>query len=201
MQGGDTPRSGMHGWRDRCSTTTRRNGGSRARSCERRWPPGWTRRSGAWWSAPRRRRVYRSTSGTRRFSRGLLPSSRRLSARMRYVMRPKIRDGLLGCRCLHVVCGQIPNGGFVGVGCPKKRGCSVSLEPCKHDGRQRPVDVTCARRCERFPKCMPPESTQLKDSIRGTLQAGAVERAAVVALLGTLDVFLKETATTEKPEG
>ncbi len=77
----------------------------------------------------------------------------------------------------------------------------MSLEPCKHDGRQRPVDVTCARRCERFPKCMPPESTQLKDSIRGTLQAGAVERAAVVALLGTLEAALGQDSPTEKPEG
>jgi hypothetical protein len=63
--------------------------------------------------------------------------------------------------------------------------------PCRHDGRQRPVDVTCAERCERFPNCLPSESPQLKTSISGALRAGAVERAAIEELLATLEATLQ----------
>jgi len=64
--------------------------------------------------------------------------------------------------------------------------------PCKHDGRQRPVDVTCCERCERFPKCVPSASTKLRASIDGTLRAGEVERDTIVALLDTLEAALPD---------
>ena len=64
--------------------------------------------------------------------------------------------------------------------------------PCKHDGRQRPVDVTCCERCERFPKCVPPASPTLRASIDGTLRAGEIEREAVAALLDTLEAALPD---------
>ena len=66
----------------------------------------------------------------------------------------------------------------------------MSLIPCARDGRQRPADVTCTERCERFPKCVPPASPQVKSSIADTLQAGAVERNTVETLLATLEATL-----------
>jgi hypothetical protein len=68
----------------------------------------------------------------------------------------------------------------------------MSLTPCAHDGRQRPVDFTCAERCERFPKCVPPTSPQVKGRIARTLQAGAVERNTVERLLATLEAALRD---------
>ncbi len=62
----------------------------------------------------------------------------------------------------------------------------MSLRPCARDGRQRPVQVTCCEHCELFPRCLPPESPQLKTSISGTFQAGAVEREMIADLLETL---------------
>lgn len=68
----------------------------------------------------------------------------------------------------------------------------MSLTPCAHDGRQRPADVTCAERCECFPKCVPPASPKLKSAIDGTLQAGAAERDAIVAVLDRLNALLPD---------
>jgi hypothetical protein len=68
----------------------------------------------------------------------------------------------------------------------------LSLIPCKYDGRQRPVDVTCCERCERFPKCVPSASPKLRASIDGTLRAGAVERDTIAALLDTLEAALPD---------
>jgi hypothetical protein len=68
----------------------------------------------------------------------------------------------------------------------------MSFTPCAHDGRQRPTDVTCAERCQRFPKCVPPASPKLKRAIDGTLQAGAAERDAIVAVLVRLRALLPD---------
>jgi hypothetical protein len=73
----------------------------------------------------------------------------------------------------------------------------MSLMPCAHDGRQRPVDVTCAERCERFPKCIPPTSPQAKSKIAGTLQAGAIERNTIETLLAMLEVALRTSSPTD----
>jgi hypothetical protein len=62
--------------------------------------------------------------------------------------------------------------------------------PCAHDGRQRPAAVTCAERCERFPKCVPSASPKLKTVIDGTLQAGAAERDAIASVLDTLEALV-----------
>jgi hypothetical protein len=67
----------------------------------------------------------------------------------------------------------------------------MSLTPCAHDGRQRPAAVTCGKRCERFPACLPPESPQLRSSIGGSFQAGAVERATIAVLLATLEAMIR----------
>ena len=72
----------------------------------------------------------------------------------------------------------------------------MSLTPCVHDGRQRPVNVTCGERCERFPKCMPSASLTLKTSISHTLRAGAVERSTTAGLLMTLEATLQENGDT-----
>jgi hypothetical protein len=73
----------------------------------------------------------------------------------------------------------------------------MSLMPCAHDGRQRPVDVTCAERCERFPKCILPTSPQAKSKIASMLQAGAIERNAIETLLATLEMALRANSPTE----
>jgi hypothetical protein len=73
----------------------------------------------------------------------------------------------------------------------------MSLMPCAHDGRQRPVDVTCAERCERFPKCIPPTSPQAESKIASMLQAGAIERNAIETLLATLEMALRANSPTE----
>ena len=73
----------------------------------------------------------------------------------------------------------------------------MSLMPCAHDGRQRPVDITCAERCERFPKCILPTSPQAKSRIVGTLQAGAIERNSIERLLATLEVALRANSPTD----
>jgi hypothetical protein len=74
----------------------------------------------------------------------------------------------------------------------------MSLTPCAHDGRQRPVAVTCCERCERFPACLPEASPQLRAQVVGTFRAGAVERDAIMTLLVTLKAALKDD---EPPEG
>jgi hypothetical protein len=68
----------------------------------------------------------------------------------------------------------------------------MSLTPCAYDGRQRPIDVTCAERCERFPKCVPSASPKLTAAIAGTLQAGAAERDAIASVLDTLKALLPD---------
>ena len=73
----------------------------------------------------------------------------------------------------------------------------MSLMPCAHDGRLRPVVITCAERCERFPKCIPPTSPQAKSRIVGTLQAGAIERNSIETLLATLEVALRANSPTD----
>jgi hypothetical protein len=75
----------------------------------------------------------------------------------------------------------------------------MSLIPCARDGRQRPVDVTCAERCERFPTCVPPASPPVKGSIASTLQAGALERNTVETLLATLEAALRDDSPTDDP--
>jgi hypothetical protein len=72
----------------------------------------------------------------------------------------------------------------------------MSIVPCAHDGRQRPLDVTCAKQCKRFPACLPPTSPQLKADIARMLQAGAVERDTVEKLLATLKAVLRGTSRT-----
>jgi hypothetical protein len=62
--------------------------------------------------------------------------------------------------------------------------------PCAHDGRRRPVAVTCGERCERFPNYVPSASPKLKTAIDGTLQAGAAERDAIASVLDTLEALL-----------
>jgi hypothetical protein len=68
----------------------------------------------------------------------------------------------------------------------------MALTPCVHDGRQRPGDVTCGERCDRFPKCVPPAGPRLKAAIAGTVQAGAAERDAIVAVLDRLAALLPD---------
>ena len=68
----------------------------------------------------------------------------------------------------------------------------MALTPCAHDGRQRPVDVTCGERCERFPKCVPPAGPRLKAAIAGAVQAGAAERDAIVSMLDRLNALLRD---------
>jgi hypothetical protein len=67
----------------------------------------------------------------------------------------------------------------------------MSLRPCVRDGRQRPVHVTCCEHCELFPRCLPPESSQLRASIGDTFQAGALERETIAELLATLEATLQ----------
>jgi hypothetical protein len=74
----------------------------------------------------------------------------------------------------------------------------MSLTPCTHDGRQRPIDVTCGDRCERFPKCLPPSSSQLRQRIAGTFQAGAVERDTLEELLATLKALLHDEPPSDE---
>jgi len=77
----------------------------------------------------------------------------------------------------------------------------VSLTPCKRDGRQRPVDVTCCERCEQFPKCVPSASPRLIASIEGMLQAGKVERDTIAALLNTLQGTLPDADSDDGEAG
>jgi hypothetical protein len=53
-----------------------------------------------------------------------------------------------------------------------------------HNGRQRPIDVTC-RTLQLLPTCLPPSSPQVRRTISGTFQAGAVEREAIESVLGS----------------
>jgi hypothetical protein len=76
----------------------------------------------------------------------------------------------------------------------------MSLMPCAHDGRQRPLDVTCGERCERFPTCLPRSSQQLRRQIAGTFQAGAVERDTIEALLATLEALLQDQPSPNEME-
>jgi hypothetical protein len=69
-----------------------------------------------------------------------------------------------------------------------------------HDGRQRPIDVTCGERCERFPKCLPPSSPQLRQRIANTFQAGAVERDTVESLLATLEALVQDEPPLDEME-
>jgi hypothetical protein len=68
----------------------------------------------------------------------------------------------------------------------------MSLTPCAHDGHQRPVDVTCAERCERFPECVPSASPKLKGTIDAMVQAGAAEREAIISMLDRLNALLPD---------
>ena len=64
------------------------------------------------------------------------------------------------------------------------------MTPCAHDGRQRPVAVTCCERCARFPACLPKASPQLRAEVASMFRAGAIERDAIKALLATLEAAL-----------
>jgi hypothetical protein len=78
----------------------------------------------------------------------------------------------------------------------------MSLTPCLHDGRQRPADVTCGERCERFPKCVPSASPNLKALIGDLLQAGRVERETIEELLARLEAAQMGNSTSvDPPEG
>jgi hypothetical protein len=68
----------------------------------------------------------------------------------------------------------------------------MSLTPCAHDGRQRRPAVTCAERCERFPKCLPAASPELRAEIAGTCRAGTVEREMIALLLDTLGAIVQD---------
>jgi hypothetical protein len=68
---------------------------------------------------------------------------------------------------------------------------AMSLTPCVHGHGQLPVARTCAERCEGFPGCLPPASPQLKTSISGSFQAGAVERATIAVLLAMLEGMIR----------
>jgi hypothetical protein len=73
----------------------------------------------------------------------------------------------------------------------------MSLKPCARDGHQRPVDITCAERCEGFPACLPSASRQLRVQVASTFLAGAVERDAIMALLATLKAAIED----DEPQG
>jgi hypothetical protein len=73
----------------------------------------------------------------------------------------------------------------------------MSLTPCAHDGRRRPVAVTCCERCERFPACLPPASPQLRAEIAGTCRAGTVEREMIALLLDTLEAIVQDDEPDE----